>query len=334
MTPTLAERSSGMHRTRRVGVGRAHAKVVLLGEHAVVYGAPALALPVPQLPVTASAGRSSRAADDPDGVTFAATGSAPPPVVGPAWDGLRRLAAEYRAATGVPQDLRLDVVLDGSIPAGRGLGSSAAHARAVVLALVDLFGGEVTENVVDGLVQAAETATHGRSSGVDAQAVGASAPLRFRDGRAQELSVGCDGLVVVADSGVVGRTKDAVELLAGVFRHRAGARESFVDRASRLTDEAGRALAAGAPEEFGARLTDYHGLLSSAGLSTTRIDTMVEAALTAGSLGAKLTGGGLGGCVIALTRPEHARQVVRRLHDSGAVRTWAVPLRGSGGHAC
>jgi mevalonate kinase len=67
--------------------------------------------------------------------------------------------------------------------------------------------------------------------------------------------------------------------------------------------------------------------MRAAGLSTDGIDALVETALDAGSLGAKITGGGLGGCMIALTRPEHARNVTVRLHEAGAVQTWVVPLR-------
>lgn len=69
--------------------------------------------------------------------------------------------------------------------------------------------------------------------------------------------------------------------------------------------------------------------MRAAGLSTGAIDELVRAALGAGSLGAKITGGGLGGCLIALTGPQHAREVTRRLHEAGAVQTWVLPLKGA-----
>ncbi|NDZ90724.1 mevalonate kinase, partial [Streptomyces sp. SID10115] len=124
--------------------------------------------------------------------------------------GLRQLAAEFRATVDVAQDVHLEVILDCAIPPGRGLGSSAACARAVVLALADLFGREVSARTVFDLVQSAENVAHGRASGVDATAVGAPGPLLFQQGTAQDLDVGCEGLFIVADSGEVGRTKDAV----------------------------------------------------------------------------------------------------------------------------
>ncbi|TQJ37140.1 mevalonate kinase [Streptomyces sp. SLBN-115] len=331
--PTSAEGVSEDHRARSVGIGRAHAKAILLGEHAVVYGAPALALPVPQLTVTATAGWSSHTGDDSGDVSFTMTGSPSRPMMTQASDSLRRLTTEFKAAMDVAGSPHLDVIVDGAIPHGRGLGSSAACARAVVFALADLFGRELSEAAAYDLVQTAENVAHGRSSGVDARAVGALAPLLFQAGRSEELSIGCDGLFIIADSGDVGRTKDAVELLREGFQQHPGAQERFVRRASQLTDEARHALADGRPERLGARLTDYHDMLRAAGLSTNRIDALVEAALTAGSLGAKITGGGLGGCVIALTQPVQAREVTRHLHEAGAVQTWAVPLRGLADHA-
>ncbi|WP_078913862.1 mevalonate kinase [Streptomyces sp. NRRL S-37] len=326
--PTSVEGVPTDRRPRSTGTGRAHAKAVLLGEHAVVYGAPALALPLPRLTVTADARRSCRGSDGPGTVSFTMSGSPSRPVVTQASDGLRRLVTEFTETLGVDDGQHLDVVIDCAIPHGRGLGSSAACARAVVHALADLHGREVTETEVFDLVQTAENVAHGRSSGVDARAVGAFAPLLFQRGEARELSIGCHGLFVIADSGVVGRTKDAVELLREGFRRRDGAKERFVHRASRLTEEARHALADGREEELGSRLTDYHDLLRGAGLSTPGIDALVGAALTAGALGAKITGGGLGGCVIALTRPERSEEVVRRLHAAGAVRSWVVPLGG------
>ncbi|MDQ0757404.1 mevalonate kinase [Streptomyces canus] len=331
--PTSAEGVSESHRARSVGIGRAHAKAILLGEHAVVYGAPALALPVPQLTVTATAGWSSRACDSQGGLSYTLTGSSSRALVTQASDGLHRLAAEFMARMGVADRPHLDVILDGAIPHGRGLGSSAAGSRAIVAALADLLGRELTEDAAFELVQTAENMAHGRASGVDARTVGASRPLLFRAGWTEELTIGRDILFIVADSGVPGSTKEAVALLREEFRRRTGARERFVSRASELTEAGRRALADGDLEELGARLTDYHELLREARLSTDRIDALVVAALQAGSLGAKITGGGLGGCMIAQTRPERARDVTRRLHEAGAVHTWVVPLKGLGNHA-
>jgi mevalonate kinase len=321
------------HRARSVGIGRAHAKAILLGEHAVVYGAPALALPIEQLTATASAGWSSHTGGAQGGLSFTMTGSASRAVVTQASEGLQQLAAAFMERMGVPGRPHLDVILDGAVPPGRGLGSSAANSRAIVLALADLFGRELADSTVFDLVQTAENMTHGRASGVDAMAVGARAPLLFHAGRAQELAVGCDGLFLIADSGTAGSTKEAVALLRAGFGRGAGVRERFLRRATQLTEEARQALAEGEAAEFGARLTGYHELLRAAGLSTAGIDAMVQAALRAGSLGAKITGGGLGGCVLALTQPEQAREVARHLHDAGAVQTWAVPLRRLPRHA-
>ncbi|MFF3646994.1 mevalonate kinase [Streptomyces sp. NPDC002564] len=325
-TPAPAPTTAHPRRARTVGVGRAHAKTILVGEHAVVYGAPALALPVPQLAVTASAGWSAKALGEEGEVTLTMTGSPSRPVATQASDGLRLLTREFRTTHDIAEDLHLDVVLDCAIPPGRGLGSSAACARAVVLALADLFDREIGEQAVFDLVQSAENVAHGRASGVDATAVGAPGPLLFQQGRAQELPIGCEGLFIIADSGEVGRTKDAVALLRDRFGQQAGAREDFLARAGELTGAARRALAATRPEDLGPHLSAYHQLLRTAGLSTARIDTLVRAALDAGSLGAKITGGGLGGCMIALTRSDQAGAVTRRLHEAGAVQTWVLPL--------
>nr|ADQ43373.1 mevalonate kinase [Streptomyces virginiae] len=330
--PTSAEGVSEIRRARSVGIGRAHAKTILLGEHAVVYGAPALALPVPQLTVTASAGWSAKAPGDTGDVSLTMTGSASRPVATQASDWLRRLTAEFRTTMNVAEDVHLDVILDCAIPPGRGLGSSAACARAVVFALADLFDREVTPQTAFDLVQTAENVAHGRASGVDATAVGAPGPLLFQQGRSEELPIGCEGLFIVADSGEVGRTKDAVGLLREGFQRHEGAQERFVRRATELTDEARHALADGKPEELGSRMTEYHELLRAAGLSTERIDALVDGAVSAGSLGAKITGGGMGGCVLALTQSEQASAVTRQLHEAGAVQTWVVPLRGFAGH--
>lgn len=335
----------------RIGLGRAHAKAILLGEHAVVYGAPALAIPVPQLPVTATARRLRCSDEGPDRISFAMAGPGPGAVTPLAADGLRCLLPDFKAVTGVGGHVCVDVIIDCAIPQGRGLGSSAACARAAVLALADLFDRRLDAREVFDLVQASEKVAHGRSSGIDALATGATSPLLFRSGAARELPVpmpgyapaqspgraggdageglpySFDGLFVLADSGVSGSTKEAVELLWRKFERSAETQADFILHVSRLTRAAARDLEHGRTSDFGARMTENHQLLRELGLSTDRIDGLVDAALAAGGLGAKISGGGLGGCVIALAaEPRQAEATVRSLHEAGAVRTWIVPM--------
>jgi mevalonate kinase len=113
------------------------------------------------------------------------------------------------------------------------------------------------------------------------------------------------------------------------FERRPGALAEFVDAVTEMTDAAVRDLAVGDTAGLGAWLTECHGLLRGLGLSTEPIDVLVDAALAAGGLGAKLSGGGLGGCVVALAnRPDRARELAAALLAAGAVRTWAIPVGG------
>ncbi len=310
-----------------VGIGSAHGKAILLGEHAVVYGAPALAIPVPRLTATASAALLDHPPSDTDEVAFTLTGPGSAPVVTQATESLRRLVAGFKELTGVTGRPAIDLLVDCAIPAGRGLGSSAACARAVVLALANLFDRRLDAGTVYDLVQTSEEVAHGRASGVDAAATGVPHSIVFQAGTARPLRICFDGLFVIADSGVAGRTKDAVASLRRRFERRPGAREDFVNRISALADAAVRDLGNSRVSDFGARLTANHEVLADAGLSTDLIDTLVETALVAGGLGAKISGGGLGGCMITLVRePHRARIVEQRLRAAGAVDTWGVPV--------
>lgn len=325
------------------GTGQAYAKAILLGEHAVVYGAPALAMPVPQLTVTATATRpqsgtpSADAGGDEISFVIAAPGTRTAEPLSSA--GLRHLVAAFKQRTGIAEPLYADVLIDSAIPQGRGLGSSAACARAAVLALADAFGCALDAATVFDLVQASETIVHGRASGIDAVTTGAASPVHFRAGRVRPLPVamGKDAeggpLIVIADSGVGSSTKDAVEMLREKFDDDPSLREAFVRRVSSLTDEAVNDLAAGRLDGFGARLTENHRLLREVGISTDLIDGLVEAALAVGGLGAKISGGGLGGCMLAVAADaDRADAVVQRLHAAGAEQTWVVALGRYGRH--
>ncbi|MBS9534986.1 mevalonate kinase [Mycobacterium sp. M1] len=309
---------------RGEGTGRAHAKVILLGEHAVVYGVPAIATALSQLTVTTCVTRLP--AGEPGEITFTPAATMPP-VAEETVTSLRNLVVQFKKVTGVDDRAALALRMDSMIPPGRGLGSSAACARSVVLALADLFDVDLDAETVFDLVQYAETAAHGKSSGVDAFATGSDGLIGYVSGVAHELICGFDGVFVVADSGASGRTKDAIEHVQRMFRADPAVETEFMQRVRDLTDAGVASLTEGHPSVFGAQLSANHDVLRGIGLSTDHIEALVAAACRAGALGAKISGGGLGGCLVALAGdPDAAATVAAALRAAGAVDTWFIPV--------
>ncbi|MFF1697877.1 mevalonate kinase [Streptomyces sp. NPDC058257] len=338
--PVQAGRDAGPPRT---GTGVAHGKVILLGEHAAVYGAPTVAVPVPGLGCRARVVRSDRGGDRPSAFQLVQTPPGVPRGPVPAAlhtteslvpEGLRKLTeamlrqVHRRGTSGV------DVLVESGVPPARGLGASAACARAVALALNALLGLRLSADAVFHYVQVSEKAAHGRASGIDALATGSHRPVLLADGRISNPPVGADGWIVVADSGSGAATKEAVTMLREGFAKHPGSREVFLGHSAALTRAGLCDLERGHLAALGRRLTDCHGLLAGLKLTTDRTNRLVEAALQAGALGAKMSGGGLGGCVVALTATEiTADALAAALAREPGVRCWTAPLTRGEGHA-
>lgn len=339
----MSTQSVSATEARRVATGGAHAKAILLGEHAVVYGAPALALPLPALNCRATVRRSERARPGP--LRLRRTVRAPVPAPAPVPRGraeeteedapeeFRLLLDAFARRAGLRGTPSLEVLLDSGIPAGRGLGSSAANARALVRALDSLFATGLGERDVFELVQVSERSAHGLASGIDALTTGSTGPVLLAEGRRSTPPVGTGLQIVVADSGSGCGTRKAVTMLRGAFARDPRSRARFVDRSAELTRAALGDLADGRLAALGRRLTAAHELLAGLGLTTERTDTLAGAALGAGALGAKMSGGGLGGCVLALTTtPEEAEAVAGALSRGHGAHTWTAPVAKGAGH--
>ncbi|WP_405493720.1 mevalonate kinase [Nocardia sp. NBC_00511] len=309
------------------GVGSAHAKAILFGEHAVVYGAPAVAIPVPQLRVSVLA---RCAPERSNGVRVTDAGAGVP--VPDRWSrtgaddpALRELVTNFFVATET-RSRAIDLTVDCRIPPGRGLGSSAACARAVVYALGDLFDRPVDARLTFDLVQTAERVAHGSPSGVDTVATGSAVPIWFQGGVAKELVMDLDGVFVIADSGVSSATSVAVSELRRRFDGDPAAKAGFLERSARITAAAVEDLAHARVGAVGHRMTENQALLGEFGLGIAETDRLVTAAVAVGCAGAKLSGGGLGGCVVALADVAHPVEAVETaLRVAGAVATWTVP---------
>ena len=304
------------------GSGGAHAKAILLGEHAAVYGAPALAIPLHGLGVAAQATPAEGIQLESE--LFSGPANDAPARLWPVLTAVRAALDQQVAVTGTTVRIR------SSIPYERGLGSSAAVAAAVVRAIADLAQNAVDTDTLYAIVQEAERVAHGNPSGLDARAVTATAPIRFQQGAAVPVEVGSSLVFTLADSGCSGSTAQAV---AQVRERRAGDRagiDAIIDRIGDLTEAASADLTRGDGTALGARMSQTHELLINLGVSDDRLDALVAAAHHAGSAGAKLTGGGQGGCIIALADDaEHAEELGSALRSAGAPRTWTTTVPAS-----
>jgi mevalonate kinase len=292
-------------------------KVTLCGEHFVLFGARALALPW-------SGGRLRlRPAD----------GAAP---VAPG-DDARLLAAWNRARerAGLSPAGACPFAVESTIPPGAGLGSSAALSVVLVRAALAEAGAVLAD---DGLVAAAtavEAVFHGRSSGLDPAAIVRGRPvLRLPDGSLVPAPWRLPPLaLVLALAPGRRRTAEAVEQVQRLAAASPAFFRDLRDEADGLAGRAADLMGAGGDDgaaALGALLFRNHALLARAGVSTPLLDRLVAAAREAGSLGAKLCGAGLGGVVLALPAPGREKAVQAALAGAGAERVMAWDVRPEG----
>jgi mevalonate kinase len=293
----------------RSGAGSAPGKVILLGEHAVVYGHPALAAAVRQRVAVELVEH-----DGPLRIELPAGLSAPPEALRAAEAMLRELGLPPRFVARVQSEL----------PLGGGLGSSAALGVALARAAADANGRALPDDEAARLALHLETVFHGAPSGVDPETCargGAVLFVRAREGRpaqVERLRPRTPTALVVALTGILRGTRSTVLPLSA----RRAERPSLYDPLLSLLGELARggkdALERGDLLDLGVRFDAAQGVLGALGVSCPELDELVLALRGLGALGAKLTGAGGGGAAIGLAR------------DLGDAEAIAAALRAKG----
>ena len=311
------------HSSIREGHGQTWAKAILLGEHSVVYGHPAVALPLQDLRMRATATPTSGAS-----TLSSLDYSGPVNQAGARFASVARAFEVAREFSGC-LDQAFEIVTVSDFPHERGLGSSAAAAGAIIRSVLDASEREAGADELFALTQMAEQIAHGKPSGLDAAATCSPCPIRFQGGQMRPLSQRIDNAsLVIADSGVHGSTREAVGGLRRRYENDPDNIGPRINRLGALTQSAITALDQADAPALGAAMDEAHTVLSELRLSLPILDDLTDAARNAGALGAKLTGGGLGGCVIALVAGEPTTRRVRAaLERAGASQTWSYRMR-------
>ncbi|MDX1663516.1 MAG: mevalonate kinase [Candidatus Promineifilaceae bacterium] len=313
-------------------------KIILFGEHAVVYGEPAIAVPVPAVRATA------RVADSADGSVRLIL-----PDLGydrrldealgrggeDKSDPFREAVRQVQDAAGLDRLPGLTITLRSAIPIASGLGSGAATAAALVRALARHLGRPdlATDEQVSTLTYEVEKIHHGTPSGIDNTVVAYERPVYFRRGTPEneiEIFPIADPIrLLIADSGVRSSTRVVVGDVRRGWAAEPEQFEALFAACGRIARAGRTALVEGEPERLGQLMNENQSHLRAMGVSSPELDRLVEAALTAGACGAKLSGAGRGGNIIALVpaETEGEAKVRRALLTAGAVRVLASEVR-------
>lgn len=290
---------------KKVGVGKAHSKIILIGEHSVVYGYPAIALPLNNIEVVCRVVPSEQvwtlyAEDTLSMAVFACL------------EHLEKQQAKIRCQ------------IESMVPEKRGMGSSAAVSIAAIRAVFDYFEEELDAQTLEILANRAEMIAHMNPSGLDARTCLSDVAIKFiRNFGFSEINLDLNAYLIIADTGIYGHTREAIKKVESLGKKALPSLQEL----GNLTKIVEKAISIKDLLTMGQAMTKAHTCLGKLGVSCQQADDLVALAIEQDALGAKMSGGGLGGCVIALVKEkEEAETLASLMREKGAVNTWIEKL--------
>ena len=294
----------------------APAKIILFGEHAVVYGEPAIAVPITSLQASA--------------------------VIQPSEDGFKIIAHDLDAAIVRydPQLIReplqrtltllqehtgqslpdVEIHLRSTIPMASGLGSGAAISTALARAVTQAMNTPLSNETLNNIIFEVEKIHHGTPSGIDNTVIVYEQPIYYvRNCPIERLKIGQPFKLIIGDTGKKALTHVAVGDVRSLMESQPEQTQKQISAIGKIAAAARAAIEHGRIHDLGHLMHENHRLLKELTVSSSELNRFVDAALAAGAIGAKMSGGGRGGNMIALVDEQHSEAVIEALRQAGAV---------------
>ena len=293
------------------GIGKSHSKIILIGEHSVVYGYPAIAIPLKKIGIECivEEAKSSYFHNKTDTLSVAL------------FTALKYLKKE---------NAKIKYKVTSQIPPKRGMGSSAAVSIAAIRAVFDYFEEKVDDELLEKLVHTAEIIAHNTPSGLDAKTCISDKAIKFIKNRGfSYIDLNLDAYLVIADTGIYGNTGEAIQKVKNLGSDA----DSPLKKLGELTDEMAKILTENIESKekkvhkIGKIMTKANIELRNLNITIEKTDLFVKTAIENGASGAKISGGGLGGCVIAFAKNlDIVEKIKERLIKCGAENIWVEKI--------
>jgi mevalonate kinase len=295
-------------------------KMILFGEHSVVYGRPAVVLAIDRrAKVVAKKRDDNKIYIDADNLGFSGyfENDVYHPVRGKAWRG-RNLAGLNIASKKTMELLGVETGINlkvrSMIPIAVGLGSSAAICVATVGAIQQLFDAKLTTQDISDLAFEGEKIIHGKPSGVDNIVSANGGILKYSKDRGYEkFTLDKNFPFLICNSQKKRSTRIMVENVARLKERNPKVVEEILESMGQTAEKGLQSLLKTDMQKLGDLMNLNHGMLSAIGVSTMKLDILVHTARKHGALGAKLTGAGGGGCIITIAEDDKMTQIEKAL---------------------
>jgi mevalonate kinase len=297
---------------------KASGKIILFGEHAVVYGFPAIAVPIQSVQVKVTVlpivkGSHSlikiRNLDWEEDIIFSDLENNDPIKAS--------IMNVLSLIDGKPPFFELTI--SSSIPIAAGLGSSAALAIAITQGLSQFLGINFSKDQINELAFQSEKIQHGSPSGIDNSVISFGKPIYFLKGSPLvQIEIPTPLNIILGDSGKRTLTKDVVTEVKTLLDSDSTTVQPILENIGSITKDALLALQTGNLVQIGKLMSYNHECLKKIGVSSFKLNHLVDAAIKSGALGAKLCGGGQGGFMAALCGSESIEKISAGLRSAGA----------------